>query len=688
MRSLDGQERVRPSPPNRMVRGVRRHPTLQNERHMKSKARHSNARGTMLLELLTAGSDVQSTPLVMHKDSVDHISTTSSRSASDPIPRVGAPTAGGLLVDLVANHKNATAPESKIPPEFHMYDEDPVVSSSLVNPQSAESRYDPKGKTWTARRFPSLHPTARSEVVLTAGAVDAMLARLGKRQRTTPEGRAVESLQELLDETRVWDMAITEVVRQTFVGCSQRGVLLDRAHKGLMEIVQALAAKVEDLEGAALGAQRSCPKCDQNEHNCKMLKQFIANQYNASPRAPSDADPQNRQVAQPKPEGDEASGAAPVGHAPKPPPPLSSGRHVSFRSKPKAVAGGVHSTDEQSDAGSASQNPALEAEAAVPPVGVPSGDGGNAAFVTQGAAAMDAEEPEGGHSAAPGQPSTAAGAWKALSRLVVTNGSPVRNRDDSIEHHVPIADLLKTTLESKMASEEMSVPLDDDETEEDPDDVEVPPEDEMARRGSGTQAVSWRRRSSATERMRRRSSSLSPLDVSAGRRASGVEETPRGPGHASKPSVDKDSLEVPEEVYEELGTPEAEDPVEAPGAVPRKHNSSSGAAMFRWQRLVPVMNMMKQHPGEGAEDGDQLPNAQSSTLSQGETSGSALSSRTQSLMHEYGLPHRSSFRPSLPLDGAWRQSFRRESPTKECPGAGFEAESDGSSDSSDGERDL
>ena len=84
------------------------------------------------------------------------------------------------------------------------------------------------------RIFPSTRPSSRSEVHMLARALEGMLRKAGPR--TT-------------DALRAWDIAFSELVRQSFVTCADRGELLGRVRRAYDHYLAALVERVRFMEG-------------------------------------------------------------------------------------------------------------------------------------------------------------------------------------------------------------------------------------------------------------------------------------------------------------------------------------------------------------------------------------------------------------------------------------------------------
>ena len=115
-------------------------------------------------------------------------------------------TSAKLAVDLPPPPAAATPPVSEIPEEYHVYDmlesRQPVLLGPDVPNPDQGRRY---------RIFPSTRPSNRSEVKHLARTVERMLEAAGPRT-----GEALQA----------WDIALSELVRQVFVGCAEQRLTL------------------------------------------------------------------------------------------------------------------------------------------------------------------------------------------------------------------------------------------------------------------------------------------------------------------------------------------------------------------------------------------------------------------------------------------------------------------------------
>jgi len=110
-------------------------------------------------------------------------------------------------------------PPTDVPEEYHIYDVQ-AERKQVVLGESAK-------RNEAYRIFPAVQPSNRSQVVHLAATLERMLAAAGPR--------TMEALQ-------AWDVCFSELVRQVFVQCNDRGELLGRVRRAqqhyLAQLVQ------------------------------------------------------------------------------------------------------------------------------------------------------------------------------------------------------------------------------------------------------------------------------------------------------------------------------------------------------------------------------------------------------------------------------------------------------------------
>eukprot|EP01028_Stygiella_incarcerata_P010532 TRINITY_DN547_c0_g1_i3.p1 TRINITY_DN547_c0_g1~~TRINITY_DN547_c0_g1_i3.p1 ORF type:complete len:1259 (+),score=415.71 TRINITY_DN547_c0_g1_i3:96-3779(+) len=126
-------------------------------------------------------------------------------------------------------------PITKIPPEFFIYE-----STTVLDSAGDDDEFDEDLMQWRRRIFPSTQPTSRAEVLHLAQVADVLVSHAMKKSHRIISQEARERLQ-------IWDIIFTEVVRQVFVGCTERGVLLDRVRKEYYRIMTGMFEKFDEL---------------------------------------------------------------------------------------------------------------------------------------------------------------------------------------------------------------------------------------------------------------------------------------------------------------------------------------------------------------------------------------------------------------------------------------------------------
>ena len=150
-------------------------------------------------------------------------------------------------------------PDSEIPAEYHVYELAANRRPAVIAEHGAAQRTDESGahgSPWVPsperrprdesaddaagraryryRVFPATRPSSRSEVLQLGRALDRMLEAAG------------ESTAEALN---AWDLTFSELVRQAFVACADRGELLGRVRRAYDHYLGALIARVRHMEG-------------------------------------------------------------------------------------------------------------------------------------------------------------------------------------------------------------------------------------------------------------------------------------------------------------------------------------------------------------------------------------------------------------------------------------------------------
>jgi hypothetical protein len=78
---------------------------------------------------------------------------------------------------------------------------------------------------WERKWFPSNRPTDRREVLQLAQTMELML------QDQVSAASEISSVLQIEREQKVYDIVLHELIRQVYVECSDRGILLDRVSK-------------------------------------------------------------------------------------------------------------------------------------------------------------------------------------------------------------------------------------------------------------------------------------------------------------------------------------------------------------------------------------------------------------------------------------------------------------------------
>eukprot|EP01064_Diplonema_japonicum_P033742 TRINITY_DN6741_c0_g1_i1.p1 TRINITY_DN6741_c0_g1~~TRINITY_DN6741_c0_g1_i1.p1 ORF type:complete len:1103 (+),score=213.98 TRINITY_DN6741_c0_g1_i1:50-3358(+) len=142
---------------------------------------------------------------------------------------VGEDTFLGSVVRLFNTH-NETGPPVMVPKEYWVYSESPLVQS--FDNSCGASEFDQEKRLWRKKIFPSEKPTSRMEVILLAKMLDTMLSHIdvsvitdSERCYSADNSDYNETFKELL---QVYNVGFSEVIRQVYTSCAERGVVLDR----------------------------------------------------------------------------------------------------------------------------------------------------------------------------------------------------------------------------------------------------------------------------------------------------------------------------------------------------------------------------------------------------------------------------------------------------------------------------
>lgn len=145
------------------------------------------------------------------------------------------------LWDAVTQRLSREVPASRIPPEFFIYQSVPLLDPSK-NEDPVDVVVDGELNRFRRRIFPTSRPAGRSEVLYLARVADLLHERL-LSHRTDP--RSFSAVIE--DELRIWDIVLHELVRQVFVHCVERGVLLDKVRLGLRQLIDGIVTRIDGV---------------------------------------------------------------------------------------------------------------------------------------------------------------------------------------------------------------------------------------------------------------------------------------------------------------------------------------------------------------------------------------------------------------------------------------------------------
>jgi len=137
---------------------------------------------------------------------------------------------------------DASLPPTRIPEQYHAYQENLVAQLGDANTEVLYNDYTNK---FEKQIFPSMKPSGRVEVVLLARLLDKMLTGIHRCTALQPDWHPPEYGEE---EMHVWDLTLSEVVRQAHVHCAERGVLLERLRVRVAFLVKALGSHFQSLQ--------------------------------------------------------------------------------------------------------------------------------------------------------------------------------------------------------------------------------------------------------------------------------------------------------------------------------------------------------------------------------------------------------------------------------------------------------
>eukprot|EP00899_Mesostigma_viride_P021884 jgi/Mesvir1/29698/Mv00932-RA.1 len=222
---------------------------------------------------------VSSSPAVVAAEAIASHSAASNNSyfaaslgqaapSSAPSQPFSARPDAAELAQYSANLRQGVLPDSEIPARFQIFSHDPVFKGAagkgedsaellrLADPSVAQR--DPTqgaADEWRALQFPSKSPSGRLEVVCLARVLDLMCAEIIEKMpdkeapqqamggRGAPEELAAVDLD--ASSYALWDVYSVvwkELVRQVWVHCVERGVLLERLRRGVADILSFLSS--------------------------------------------------------------------------------------------------------------------------------------------------------------------------------------------------------------------------------------------------------------------------------------------------------------------------------------------------------------------------------------------------------------------------------------------------------------
>ena len=118
-----------------------------------------------------------------------------------------------------------------------------VTEKSFLPPEDKDREcwYDEEEKMWVSVIFPRTVPSGRRDVELLEKWLEEKLAecRGGKTTGATSE-------EGVKDQLNILMIGFREIVRQTAVGCSERGMLLDKIWKGVSSLLDNVVLQMQD----------------------------------------------------------------------------------------------------------------------------------------------------------------------------------------------------------------------------------------------------------------------------------------------------------------------------------------------------------------------------------------------------------------------------------------------------------
>ncbi|KAL9642487.1 hypothetical protein ABK040_011054 [Willaertia magna] len=140
-------------------------------------------------------------------------------------------------------------PPSKIPKDYFIFSNSPIYEGLV---RGGDFDYNEKNHYWEKLVFPSTNPSRRVEVFLLAKAMDDMLLRTKREEKsvqpTTQEGYYKLILENMSKSYTVHLNALFEISRQVFVSCLERGILVQKIYNYFKEFF--------DISMTLLGGER------------------------------------------------------------------------------------------------------------------------------------------------------------------------------------------------------------------------------------------------------------------------------------------------------------------------------------------------------------------------------------------------------------------------------------------------
>eukprot|EP00759_Apiculatamorpha_spiralis_P000650 PhF_6_TR1024/c0_g1_i1/m.2062 len=156
--------------------------------------------------------------------------------------------------------------ETNVPQEYWIFSETPLCKSDVG------VVHDPVSGQWKKRAFPSSNPSSRGEVYALAATLDVMARKIDTTVLQDAEkifgvdgGESLERTLRQLHE--VHNVGLAEIVRQCYVTCAERGVLLDKIRcvysdvfESCLSVVSYLRRRCNHSIGDVLDAKTSMQK--------------------------------------------------------------------------------------------------------------------------------------------------------------------------------------------------------------------------------------------------------------------------------------------------------------------------------------------------------------------------------------------------------------------------------------------